>query len=73
MPRGACRVHGAMLADRYQVEAMQGAVKEAVVGLLTVERCGGLLAWSSGSGLERVARASWEVALREFDEFAARE
>ena len=59
-----------LMADRYQVEAVQGAVEEAVVGLLTVERCGGVLAWSSGSGLERVARASREVALREFDEFA---
>ena len=59
-----------LMVDRYQVEAVQGAVEEAVVGLLTVERCGGVLAWSSGSGLERVARASREVALREFDEFA---
>ena len=60
-----------LMADRYQVEAVQGAVEERVVGLLTVERCGGVLAtpgvtvaWSSGSGLERVVRASREVALR---------
>ena len=59
-----------LMADRYQVEAVQGAVEEAVVGLLTVEMCCGVLAWSSGSGLERVARASRELALREFDEFA---
>ena len=45
-------------------------MEEAVVGLLTVDRCAGVLAWSSGSRLERVARASREVALREFDEFA---
>ena len=38
-----------LVADRYQVEAVQGAVEEAVMGLLTVERCGGVLAWSNGS------------------------
>ena len=59
-----------LMADRYQVEAVQRAVEEAVVGLLTVESCGAVLAWSSGSGLERVERASRELALREFDEFA---
>ena len=59
-----------LMADRYQVEAVQGAVEEAVVRLLTVESCGGALAWSSGSGLVRVERASREVALREFDDFA---
>jgi len=59
-----------LMADRYQVEAVQGAVEEAVVRLLTVESCGGVLAWSSGSGLVRVERASRELALRSFDDFA---
>ena len=59
-----------LMADRYLGEAVPGAVEEAVVGLLTVERCRWVLAKSSGSGLERVMRASRELALREFDEFA---
>jgi WD40 repeat protein len=59
-----------LMADRYQVDAVQGAVEEAVVRLLTVENCGIVLARSSGSGLVRVERASRELALREFDEFA---
>ena len=59
-----------LMADRYQVEAVQGAVEEAVVRLLTVESCGGVLAQSSGSGLVRIERASRELALRSFDDFA---
>ena len=59
-----------LMADRYHVEAVQEAVEEAVVRLLTVESCGRVLACSSGSGLARVERASRELALREFDEFA---
>ena len=59
-----------LMADRYQAKAVQGSKEEAVVGLLTVERCCGVLAWSSGRRLERVARASREVALLEFHEFA---
>ena len=31
------------MADRYQVEAVQGAVEDAVVRLLTVESCGRVL------------------------------
>ena len=59
------------MADRYQVEVVQSAVEDAVVsGHLTVERCGSILVSSFGSGLERVARASRELALREFDEFS---
>jgi hypothetical protein len=58
-----------LMADRYQVEAVQGALEEEVVRLLTVESCGGVMAWSSGSGLVRVERASRELALRSFDEF----
>ena len=37
-----------LMADRYQVEAVQGAVEEAVVGLLTVRR---------GAGVEQRERA----------------
>ena len=33
-----------LIADRYQVEAVQGAVEEAVVRLVTVESCGEVLA-----------------------------
>jgi hypothetical protein len=33
-----------LMADRYQVEAVQGAVEEAVVRLVTVESCGEVLA-----------------------------
>ena len=59
------------MADRYQVEVVQSAVEDAVVsGHLTVGSCGGILMSSFGSGLERVARASRELALREFDEFS---
>ena len=58
------------MADRYQVETVQGAVEDAVVRLLTVESCGRVLACGWGSGLVRVERASRELALREFDEFA---
>ena len=59
-----------LMADRYQVEAVQGAVEEAALRLLTVESCGVFLMLSSGSGLVRVERESRELALREFDEFA---
>ena len=58
------------MADRYQVEAVQQAVENAVVRLLTVESCGMVLACGWGSGLERVKRAGQDLALREFDEFA---
>ena len=58
------------MADRYQVEAVQAAVGDAVVRLLTVASCGRVVACGLGSGLVRVERASREVALREFDEFA---
>ena len=58
------------MADRYQVEAVHGAVEDAVMRLLTVESCGRVLACGLGSGLGRVERASRELALREFDEFA---
>ena len=59
-----------LMADRYQVEAVQGAVEDAVVKLLTLENCGRFLTWSSGSGLVRVERASRELALREFEQFS---
>ncbi len=59
-----------LMADRYQVEVVQGPVEEAVLMLLTVESCGEVLAMSSGSGLLRVETASRELALREFDEFS---
>jgi hypothetical protein len=50
---------------------VQCAVEDAVVSRhLTVESCGIILMSSFGSGLERVARASRELALREFDECA---
>jgi len=59
------------MADRYQVEVVQSAVEDAVVsGHLTVGSCGSILMSSFGSGLERAARASRELALREFDEFS---
>jgi hypothetical protein len=58
------------MADRYQMESIQGALEEAVLNKLTVESCGGILAMSSGSGLERLERASRELALRKFDLFA---
>ena len=54
------------MADRYQVEVVQGAVEDELLRLLTVESCG-----SSGSGLVRVERASREIALQAFDAFAA--
>ena len=58
------------LADRYQVEAIQGDVEQAVLDRLTVENCGRILSMTSGSGLVRLERASRELALREFDQFA---
>jgi hypothetical protein len=60
-----------LMADRYQVEAVQGAVEEAAVGLLTVESCGEVLARVSGSGLGRVEGASRELALQAFDQFTS--
>ena len=59
------------MADKYQVEVVQGAVEDNLVSShLTVESCGIILALSFGSGLERVVRASRELALREFDKFS---
>ena len=59
-----------LMADRYQVEAVQEVVEEAVLRLLTVESCSRVLAASNWSGLERVEKASRAIALRDFDEFA---
>ena len=59
-----------LMADRYQVDAVQVAVEDAVLSLLTVESCGMMLARCSGSGLMRVEMAARELALQEFDEFA---
>jgi hypothetical protein len=59
------------MADRYQVEAVQPTLELAVVRLLTVESCGRVLELSSGSGAGRLERASREMALGAFDEFAA--
>jgi hypothetical protein len=58
------------LADRYQVEAIQGEMEAAVIDRLTVENCVSVLAMANGSGLMRLERASRELALREFDQFA---
>jgi hypothetical protein len=58
------------LADRYQVEAIQGEMEAAVIDRLTVENCVSILATANGSGLVRLERASRELALREFDQFA---
>ena len=58
------------MADRYQVEAIQGEVEEAVMDRLTVESCGRILTTACGSGLVRLERASRKLALREFDQFA---
>jgi WD40 repeat protein len=58
------------MADRYQVEVVEGVVEDAVVRLLTVENCGRVLEQSSGSGLVRVEKASRELALRRFDDFS---
>jgi hypothetical protein len=58
------------MADRYQVEVVQGAAEDAAMRLLTVERCGTVLGQSVGSGLVRVEKMCRELALRRFDEFA---
>ena len=60
----------ARVADRYQVEAVQGDVEEALIDRLTVESCGNILIMACGSGLVRLERASRKLALREFDQFA---
>ena len=60
----------ALMADRYQVEAIQGEVEEAVMDRLTVEGCGRILTTACESGLVRLERASRKLALREFDQFA---
>ena len=59
------------IADRYQMEAIQGDLEEAVMDRLRVESCGCVLAMACGGGLVRLERASRKLALREFDEFAA--
>jgi hypothetical protein len=58
------------LADRYQVEAIQGEMEAAVIDRLTVENCVSILTATNGSGLVRLERASRKLALREFDHFA---
>ena len=59
------------MAHRYQLELVQCAVEDAVLSRhLTVESCGSVLAGSCGNGLERLARAGRELALREFDAFS---
>ncbi len=52
-------------ADRYQVEAVQGTVEDALVNEhLTVQNCGAILAASVCSGLDKAAIKSRELALR---------
>jgi hypothetical protein len=58
------------MADRYQMEAIQGDLEEAVIDRLTVENCVSILVKANGSGLVRLERASRELALREFYQFA---
>ena len=58
------------MADRYQMEAIQGDLEEAVIDRLTAESCGRILTMVFGSGLVRLERASRKLALREFDQFA---
>ena len=58
------------IADRYQVEAIQSDVEEAVMDRLKIESCGSILTMACGSGLVRLERASRKLALREFDQFA---
>jgi hypothetical protein len=60
----------ALMADRYQVEAIQSDVEEAVMDRLTVESCGRILTTACGSGLVRLEMASRKLALRKFDQFA---
>jgi hypothetical protein len=57
------------MVDRYQVEAIQDDMEDALLDRLTVEWCGRILT-ISGSGLVRLEKASRELALREFDDFA---
>ena len=59
----------ARMADRYQVEAVQGDVEQALMDQLSVESSGRILTIASGSGLVRLQTASREMALREFDQF----
>jgi WD40 repeat protein len=59
----------ASIADRYQVEAIQGYVEKAVVHRLTVEGCGCIMTTACGSGLVQMERASRRLALRKFDQF----
>jgi hypothetical protein len=62
------------MADRYQVEAVQRAVEDAVLSShLCMESCGTVLASSAGSGLVRLEKTSRELALRNFDTFAQTE
>ena len=60
------------MADQYQVEAVQAAVEDALVRMLTVENSWRVLAWVYRSGLARVGRASRGLALHEFDGFTGR-
>ncbi len=59
------------MVDRYQLEVIQGDLEEAILNRLTVENCGSILTMACGSGLQRLEAASRELALREFDRFAA--
>ena len=54
----------------YQVEPVQSAVEDTVLGYLTVENCGSILTRSIGSGLQRVENGSRNLALKQFDAFA---
>ena len=50
----------ARMADRYQVEAVQGDVEQALMDQLTVESCGRILTMASGSGEWKWACAAGE-------------
>jgi hypothetical protein len=63
----------AKLVDRYQVEAIQTNMEQAVLDRLTVENCGRIMATASGSRLVLLERASRALALRDFDQFAGSE
>ncbi len=60
----------ARMADRYQVEAIQGDLEESLMDRLTVEDCKRILITTCGTELVRLERASRVLSLREFDQFA---
>ena len=59
------------VADRFQITGVASVIEEAIIGELSVERCGDVLGWGGGTWLGRAEEAARKLAVEQFEEVAA--